>query len=231
MQTGKHDSRVQSIMSNPPLPTPRTLITLLLNSISDQTISTSSTPGTTLKDAPSSIKPLLLTLHVLFPQEFLPALDVLDRRLVTRFHFKDDANDEYADRLQGEKNDDSTKLYFVRSAQQNSATHSSRFINPLNTHYEVRPMAWNCSCPAFAFSAFPALLGAPPPLPQPAIVLNDTEEWSFGGLSLAESGVPVCKHLLACVLVERCPGLFGASVEEKVVERGELAGWCAGWGA
>ncbi|KAL9614436.1 MAG: hypothetical protein Q9204_008833 [Flavoplaca sp. TL-2023a] len=37
-----------------------------------------------LVPSPPALKPLLLTLHVLFPNELLPALDLLDRRLVTR---------------------------------------------------------------------------------------------------------------------------------------------------
>ena len=62
----------------------------------------------------------------------------------------------------------------------------------------------------------------------------DPEAWTFGGLSLpfmagGGSGVPVCKHLLACVLGERM-GMLGAFVEERVVSRGEGAGLGAGWG-
>lgn len=57
------------------------------------------------------------------------------------------------------------------------------------------------------------------------------ESWVFGGMSLGEDGVPpVCKHLLACVLVDRCKGLFGACVEERRVSVEEAAGWAAGWG-
>ncbi|KAK7533600.1 hypothetical protein IWX46DRAFT_613063 [Phyllosticta citricarpa] len=59
---------------------------------------------------------------------------------------------------------------------------------------------------------------------------------------------PVCKHLLACLLVERAPGLFGgggggveggyadadadgiASVQQRCVSAVEAAGWAAGWG-
>ncbi|KAJ5911061.1 uncharacterized protein N7473_000364 [Penicillium subrubescens] len=45
---------------------------------------------------------------------------------------------------------------------------------------------------------------------------------------------PACKHILACVLFARCPGLFGDGDDDE--DRGvdvsmeELAGWCAGWG-
>jgi hypothetical protein len=160
----------------------------------------------------------------------LPALDVLDRRLVTRFRLAAAPSaSEQAAAQDISSNDGSTDtgVYFVRSAQQPSS--HSRFTNPLATHYEVRPLAWNCSCPAFAFSAFPARDLPSPPITAPKDAETDGE-WSFGGLLLAHAGVPVCKHLLACVLVERCPALFAEGVEEKVVEREELAGWCAGWG-
>ena len=55
------------------------------------------------------------------------------------------------------------------------------------------------------------------------------ERWSFGGLSLGEGAMPVCKHLLACVLVEKCRALRGC-VEERVVSREEAAAWAAAWG-
>jgi len=39
----------------------------------------------------------------------------------------------------------------------------------------------------------------------------------------------MCKHLLACVLVERVAA-FGGFVEERRVSVEEVAGWAAGWG-
>jgi hypothetical protein len=52
--------------------------------------------------------------------------------------------------------------------------------------------------------------------------------WRFGSLILG-SNMPVCKHLLACILVE-FGGLFKEFVEERVVSVEEVAGWAAGWG-
>lgn len=54
------------------------------------------------------------------------------------------------------------------------------------------------------------------------------DRWKIGGMTLGED-VPVCKHLLACVLAERVEGLEGFA-EENIVGREELAGWAAGWG-
>lgn len=71
------------------LPTPRALLTNLITTLSNPLdISVPSDPQTL--DDPSSAqtlasaKPLLLTLHALFPHTLLPALDLLDRRLVAR---------------------------------------------------------------------------------------------------------------------------------------------------
>lgn len=52
--------------------------------------------------------------------------------------------------------------------------------------------------------------------------------WRFGGLTLGGDR-PVCKHLLACVLVEHCKP-FESFVDEREVSIEELAGWAAGWG-
>lgn len=118
----------------------------------------------------------------------------------------------------------------------------------------MRLQAWNCTCAAFAFAAFVGEGGALPTLqvtdPQGWGAVRGAHGegggegegdvrrgnagrerrrgWEFGGVTLGED-VPVCKHLLACVLAERVEGLE-AFVEEKVVEREELAGWAAGWG-
>lgn len=137
-------------------------------------------------------------------------------------------------------------VYYVRSAQQRSSRYSTSYDN--TTFYEVRLRAWNCSCPAFAFSAFSAV--HPDPLVfsyEPGenqrlqgdgihgdrhvmdVTMRDSN-WTFGGATLGSEMPPVCKHLLACVLVERCSGMFGAFVQERKVCVEEVAGWAAGWG-
>ena len=67
---------------------------------------------------------------------------------------------------------------------------------------------------------------------RPASTGHDGEDgiaWlGFGGLTRGED-VPACKHLLACVVAERCQG-FEQLVEEKQVGMEEIAGWAAGWG-
>ncbi|WYZ37537.1 hypothetical protein EsH8_II_001043 [Colletotrichum jinshuiense] len=85
-------------LSSPPsshLPTPRALITSLINSLTSASLPPSAAPPSNygaggddnrnpLKSLPQAHRPLLVTLHVLFPSIVLPALDLLDRNLITR---------------------------------------------------------------------------------------------------------------------------------------------------
>jgi hypothetical protein len=300
----------------------RAFVTQLLNSLPVHTVthldgSVDAThrvpvaPDNPLNSASESVRKQLLTLHVLFPNEFLPALDLLDRRLVTRFRIRRNPLGETTatvgsgerererERNTTEARSDAHRrgnlpgttveqgggpnteamdvdtpasqppeppragtmevlpqqtsetpsnkdvlaqtqphntdtLYYVRSAQQRTSRFNTTYDT--TTSYEVRLRAWNCSCPAFAFSAFPSVH------PEPSVSrYNEAEgvtkgvvdskdlEWVFGGVSLGEGMPPVCKHLLACVLVERC-GMFGGFVEERDVSVEEAAGWAAGWG-
>ncbi|KAF2243330.1 hypothetical protein BU26DRAFT_116006 [Trematosphaeria pertusa] len=310
-------------MASSTLPASREFITQLLDSlrgIAPQHSADTGAESNALSAAPEPAKKQLLTLHVLFPNELLPALDLLDRRLVTRFRIRrepKDTGEEAApqnattvSRSPGHKEGTAAQLganeiarlkeasahnltvtraagqmhsadatmrgvesfvpytadmtdvprstaeegrhsseggdvaaqqsqsdvvYYVRSAQQKSSRYSTSYDS--TTSYEVRLTAWNCSCPAFAFAAFPSVHPEPPtPTYDEAAELSgskkstDDAEWIFGAMSLGEGTPPVCKHLLACVLVERCSGLFGEFVEEKEVSVEEAAGWAAGWG-
>jgi hypothetical protein len=100
--------------------------------------------------------------------------------------------------------------------------------------YEVRLNAWNCSCPAFAFAAFPANDFSDNDDDDHEVIRRWTydrsnpDEWSFGGLTLGGE-TRVCKHLLACALVEHC-SIFRGLVEYQEVSMEEFAGWAAGWG-
>lgn len=158
------------------------------------------------KEKQEAIKHVLTTLHFLFPHEFIPALDLLDRGLVTRMivplpptrsniaaapdiyldiehqqtvhHPRTDP--EHTTKTQTARSeggaecdashrinpDDETRwvpeneVFYVQSASsQTITTHSTRHrrrhhaSKPPAT-YEVRLAGWNCTCPAFAFSAF-----------------------------------------------------------------------------
>ncbi|CAO2648381.1 Nn.00g076480.m01.CDS01 [Neocucurbitaria sp. VM-36] len=292
------------------LPSSRCFVTQLLNSLpwSSQRTEEISARSNPLTAVPDAVKKQLLSLQVLFPNEFVPALDLLDRRLVTRFHIRkngeacavsvvpqpghnhnealqnqhksgvktfdeqmmdqnssatttlesarlardgpdsDQAEDEAMLDAPAQEshitskepaNNDHSTIYYVRSAQQRSSRYNTSYDT--TTSYEVRLTAWNCSCPAFAFSAFPAIHPEPPVATSEfADMVDVTMEhttrqdcdvgWIFGGVSLGDGMPPVCKHLLACVLVEKCSGIFGSYVEEKDVSVEEAAGWAAGWG-
>lgn len=220
------------------LPSTRRLLTALITTLatSTQHEDGSSNP---LSDASPNTKSALLTLHTLFPNDLLPALDLLDRGLVTRFvlapasaetseqathtEVTEAGNEPPAERKQ-------TIAYYVRTAQKPSSR--SRALQT-TTSYEVHLTAWSCSCPAFAFAAFPA--NSPSDETVEGVATGDDDEercgktgWRFGGLTRGND-VPACKHLLACVIAEKCAG-FERLVEEREVGVEEVAGWAAGWG-
>lgn len=125
-------------------------------------------------------------------------------------------------------------FYLVHSSQTTTRS-NSRYREANEKYYTVRLQAWNCSCASFAFSAFPG------PSSSESFSYEDDAageqrlgkegEWEFGGLSAdgKDGGaVPACKHLLACVLVERWPALR-ESVKERVVGTEECAGLGAGF--
>ncbi|TGO52797.1 hypothetical protein BOTNAR_0313g00100 [Botryotinia narcissicola] len=52
---------------------------------------------------------------------------------------------------------------------------------------------------------------------------EEEEKWQYGGWAKT-SQVPICKHLLACLLVERWGDVLGTYVRERVVGREEIGG-------
>jgi hypothetical protein len=122
-------------------------------------------------------------------------------------------------------------VYQVRSSQ--AAKGRFKDLNVLSTiTYTVRLESWNCSCAAFTFAAFPGgVVWAPSVEDEDEGMFEDGDGdgqgekgWEFGGRSRDEGNVPVCKHLLACVLAERWEGVLGGYVKERKVGREEMAG-------
>lgn len=185
----------------------------------------------------SQAKPVMLTLHCLFPHDFLPALDILDRKLVRMVRRdRDDAASSNEAPGQGED------IFLVISAVPPPLPRPASSTRPSTREqkgYEVRLHAWNCSCPTFTLSAYrdsfqlPEWVTTNPPCVEPK---SEPEllEYSFGGslaCKTAQGLIPVCKHILASLLYVRCPELFGVHGEGGLaVSMEELAGWCAGWG-
>lgn len=229
-------------MSTPTIQ-PLRLLTKLINELASLTPPSPIPPNhNALSALPSQdakkARSLLTTLHCIFPNEVLLAVDLLDRRLLTRLVIADDNGTD-------QTNDGYGEVYHVQSASASqSATSTSRYARrpPSNTSttYEVRLNSWNCSCPAFAFSAFGRGLDlnsdSEDDEGERGIVLGEQDDeqkhWRFGGELTrgASKETPVCKHLLACVLGSRVKGLFGDGVEQRIVSREEMAGWAAGWG-
>ncbi|KAI1820535.1 hypothetical protein F4861DRAFT_522518 [Xylaria intraflava] len=266
------------------LPAPRDLLTSLISSlitipISDNTTTTAGTlqshnssnphasadsPSNPLRLIPRAYRPILTTLHVLYPTALLPALDILDRRLVTRVILKREASqppspvranaaqsaeEKSTTKASNEKatsgntnqhsereykNDKTSPLYHLVSSAQPQSHRHHHTATSTGQVYIVRLESWNCTCAAFAFSAFPPLplLDEYEILPGTASPENagpkGENAWEFGGLSEdgrdGVGGVPCCKHLLACVLAEKWHAMLGRYVEDRVVGREEGAG-------
>lgn len=146
------------------------------------------------------------------------------------------------------------RVYYVQSQQTSShdrSRHGGR-VKGDATHYEIRPLAWSCTCAVFVSAAFNTVDSSGP---DDRNIYEDTainveycmnnagegdEDWQeasgvgweklgWGGLMLAAEGLPLCKHLLACVLAETWDTARGL-VEDRVVEKEEMAGWAGGWG-
>ncbi|PYH92023.1 hypothetical protein BO71DRAFT_35369 [Aspergillus ellipticus CBS 707.79] len=207
------------------------------------------------------VKKLMLTLHCIFPNEILLALDVLDRSLVKQFVRGDNQPGDCPADAHLTTSEDPVKnepptvddIFLVLSASTAMAS-SARSLSsskPRSSEvdqkgYEVRLRAWNCTCPTFTLAAFRDI-GPRSPAKEDGDSLSRVEmkeslcesgepksQTSFGGtltLGSTKSSPPVCKHLLACLLAVRCPGIFGLCERDTVaVGTKELAGWCAGWG-
>lgn len=222
------------------------------------------------------VKQLMLTLHCLFPNELLLALDILDRGLVRRYqiepqHQQQDSHHQAVNETAtdsespdnalrsrqetqspGNSPQSSDGVFFVISTSSSTSSGSSlqpdtrsRVPRTGQKGYEVRLHAWNCSCPTFALAAYrdPGPEDTPSHLPRsssspttPTHQSNSSRPCSFGGAlthGATKQTPPVCKHLLACFLATRCPGVFDhgdSSGGVAVLTADELACWCAGWG-
>jgi hypothetical protein len=206
------------------MPSSRQLLTSLIESISAVTVDETEPaaqneqtyprgpPSNVLRNVHPAHRPLLFTLHVLFPTLLLPALDLLDRELVTRITYATSATTETSvavaaeggEVVDGDTNgcgsdnaSDNTTFYLVRSV---ASTMKRREYGggsagggvAASHQYMVQLCAWNCSCAHFTFEAFSVAAGRldgqsrGPPVHEGLLGLDlseRTETWSFGGLS------------------------------------------------
>ncbi|KAI5800252.1 hypothetical protein DFH27DRAFT_74611 [Peziza echinospora] len=239
----------------PPLQTSRTLLTTLLHRLSTIPIPTPPPPQPhphpqdsphlhpPPPPLPDSTKPLLLTLHSLLPHCLLPALDLLDRGLVERWTPSSPSSSSSSP-------PEAAWVYYISSSSSSTTKPSGPSTSSSTTTHETRPYTWSCTCANFCIYAFfddivhphhqshqPHPTAPPPPHqvpppPQPAPPPPNPKNWTWGGSTLltpTPTHIPVCKHLLAAVLIEQCPSLFGKHVRErKGVGRAEMAAAAAG---
>lgn len=170
------------------LPPPRHVLAELIHSIAAtpaETISTTTTSAAASEDH----RPLLATLHVLFPALLLPALDLLDRRRVVRWGGRKPRG-----QLSSASPSYPPSLYQIRGGG--------------DRPHVVHLWAWHCTCAFFALQT-----AASTALTSKKSEDNETEQTTqrplkglLAHLPLAFS-TPPCKHLLACLLAEEWPTL------------------------
>ena len=233
------------------LPSHRQALTSLIDTLS--TATTTAVDEVAQSSQPRDRRRLLLTLHVLFPTLLLPALDLLDRHLVTKLSLNGtrDGTDAGHQEQEATGSDGMTKetqepgspalshqsgggkpeVYLVRSV---ASTLTRRTRDALSTSsssqtYLVRLDAWHCSCATFALEAFPARTmeqkqGAEAAHEQ--LQPGQHDSWSFGGQRHGSQGgnAPCCKHLLACLLAQRCSTMMKGEINTRLISKEEFAG-------
>lgn len=228
-------------MPQPPttLPSPRTILNALLSRIATIPLppappSSSSGPSNPLSLTPPSHRHLIITLHVLFPTLMLPALDLLDRRLVARVILDDGLSyrpRHHPDATHGGGKE--AEFYLVSSSvapapprRQGEDGIAAQAVQAVGRFYIVRVGTWHCTCAGFAFAMAG---GRREEEGRDDDAGEGMEEGvGFGGVSVdgPGEGTPVCKHLLACLLAERWEGMRGY-VRERRVGREEMGGLVA----
>lgn len=239
------------------LPAPRDFLTSLITSLSAPTHQDLISVPNPLRNVPNEKTVLLSTLHVLFPSLLLPALNLLDRGLVTRVLRKgrtESRGDQHGSEGRGDQPEESgegtaagaqeadgVKVGDIENAQRGGFHVVRSLASTMKRreagYYIVFLDGWNCTCPTFAFDAFPPMSSTSGPMKdeefESGAGSEKTEErWTFGGLSTdGQEGfgasIPCCKHLLACVLAEQWGDVLGSYVPVKRLGTGEMAGLIA----
>lgn len=218
----------------PTLPPPRTILNALLSRIATIPLSSTPTSSNPLSLTPPSHRHLIITLHVLFPTLMLPALDLLDRRLIVRIILDDSLSyrPRHPDTRRGDGKE--AEFYLVSSSvppapprrqQQQGDGEAPAAVQAAGRFYIVRVGTWHCTCAGFAFAMAGGGREEEGRDDDPG---EEKEGVGFGGVSVdgPGEGTPVCKHLLACLLAERWEGVRGY-VRERRVGREEMGGLVA----
>lgn len=202
-------------------------------------------------DMTSRRRTLLLTLHVLFPSLVLPALELVDNRLVTRLQAprKDvyselesvkacgDGDAQNFSSSSGPENNNklhmvfgsqgSFSAYVVQSSSPSRSLARELHTNTVSQVHIVHLAAWNCSCKDFQRNKFyhqgfddrwstRASDACSPDL------ADNTGASLLPCTSVGEKNVPCCKHLLACLVMERLTESQARS-GERAFSKSEIA--------
>lgn len=169
---------------------------------------------------------LLLTLHVLFPNIVLPALELIDNKLVTRLHVKAEPPDpsgiqKPCSSEKGDGGQDSLVPYAVQSLSS-----GPRELAMSKVHI-VHLAAWNCSCDEFYRNlCYGRKIAHRWGTDMEHAYGSDSDGLSGALLSSCASidkdYVPCCKHLLACLLVGRLTKSQDVSAD-RVFSKSEIA--------
>ncbi|KAL6879606.1 hypothetical protein HDV57DRAFT_518277 [Trichoderma longibrachiatum] len=192
----------------------------------------------------------LLTLHVIFPSLLLPALDLLDRGLVSRLVVGADGEqkaaaathairaeagarspDEHENATSGiisnngQESDIVTGRICMYAVQSEASTTSRRRKSHAPSKprtYAVHLNAWNCSCGSFALDAYSHY--DTNNRDRNPFQSSASSSLRLGSLEAApHDDFPCCKHLLACLLAEKWKTSPGHDREKYTITKEELA--------
>lgn len=194
----------------------------------------------------ADFRELLLTLHVIFPELTLPALNLLDRRLVQRLQLNKDMtiaaltnhpNENLShggmlvDDAAQQTGQGVCEIYSVRSLA--SVNTSRRVVDDaivtLRTHI-VHLAAWHCSCTEFNLDKFCRQNRGEDVLEIPhaqSSIRSEQDGRDPYWPHFAGGRKPLCKHLLACLFAKNWRPRLMVEEAGKSVSRPELASFIA----
>lgn len=199
-----------------------------------------SSPQPQRDEARDPSRELILTLHVLFPNLVLPALDLLDRQLVEKIQVASGENSS-ANLDQPPRRADSRarveqphrrvaprpSVYCVRSlpltASSRAATCGPRDRREGSRSHTVHLGVWNCSCAAFALDKYSGPTSNHRVCHVTAELPLMVAHASLDEASGSRAGFPMCKHLLASLLVDDGAEWGALKCVERAVSKCEMA--------
>lgn len=179
-----------------------------------------------IDDFPEDAQRIIHTLNEILPAEFIPALDILDQRRAIRYVLlgRISESDRERDTKQNIiSQDNEYYIYHVTSS-------APRYIDDdcvARQRFEARLDTWSCSCDVLTWAGTKNYLhykdGGLGKNWYEGTVRAEPGDVFWGGCAQDGDKPPVCRHLLACALAERCEGLFGDFIKSEWATIEELA--------